>query len=226
MDNLKLSMKRTGATEYTLTCLLEAKPELVFKVFTDPVLIRKWWGSADLVTRVDQLDLRPGGTWRFVQHDITGKEYTFHGQYQEVVPPERLIYTFEMEGTSGKGFLETITFAPQAGKTLLTDISRYLTARDLEDKLSEGMEGELTESMHRFAALLMRNKLQAPDESTYPLGLSNPARRALAGAGIENLEQLAQHSEAEISQLHGIGPSALELLRNALQANGLTFKKS
>ena len=219
-------MKRTGATEFSLTCLLEAPPDLVFKVFTDPVLIRKWWGSADLVTRVDQMDLRPGGTWRFVQHDITGREYTFHGQYQAVEPPEKLVYTFERVGQPGKGFLETFTFTPQAGNTLLTELSRYQNAQDLERMLAEGLEGKAADSLHRFAALLNRNKLQASDASSFPEGLSNPARRALAGADIENLEQLAQHSEAEISQLHGIGPSALELLRNALQASGLSFLKS
>ena len=226
MDNLKLSMKRTGDTEYTLTSLLEAEPESVFKVFTDPVLIRKWWGSPDLVTRVDQMDLRKGGMWRFVQHDPTGKEYIFQGQYQEVVPPERLVYSFEMEAKPGKGFLETVTFALQAGKTILTDISRYQTAKDLEDRLAEGMEGETAESIHRFAALLRRDIQETADESNFPMSLSNPARRALAGAGIENLEQLSQHSEAEIRDLHGIRPSALELLQSALKANRLTFKKS
>jgi uncharacterized protein YndB with AHSA1/START domain len=226
MDKLKLSMKRTGETEYTLTCLLEAAPEMVYKVFTDPILLRKWWGSADLVTRVDQMDLRPGGTWRFVQHDPTGKEYTFHGQYQEVAPHQRLVYTFEQEDKPGKGFLETITFTPQAGNTLLTELSRYQNAEDLEAVLAEGMEEGMTESMHRFAALLLRNKQEASDESSFPPGLSNPTKRALAGAGIESLEQLTQHSESEISMLHGVGPSALELLKSALQANGLTFKKS
>ena len=57
----------------------------------------------------------------------------------------------------------------------------------------------------------------------FPTGLARPAQRALAGAGFSRLEQLAQVSEAEISELHGIGPNALKQLRLALQEKGLSF---
>lgn len=60
-------------------------------------------------------------------------------------------------------------------------------------------------------------------ESDLPTGLSAPARRALVGAGYMRLEQLTSTSEAEIKRLHGIGPNALKLLRNALAAKGLSF---
>ncbi len=59
-------------------------------------------------------------------------------------------------------------------------------------------------------------------ESDFPK-LSKPAERALAGAGLWRLEQLTALSEAEIKKLHGIGPNALEKLRQALSANGLSF---
>lgn len=60
-------------------------------------------------------------------------------------------------------------------------------------------------------------------ESNLPVGLAAPARRALAGAGIERLEQLAKFSEAEIRALHGMGPNAIAQLRRALDAIGLAF---
>jgi predicted flap endonuclease-1-like 5' DNA nuclease len=60
-------------------------------------------------------------------------------------------------------------------------------------------------------------------KTNFPAGLAQPAQRALAGAGIQSLEQLAQFSQAEIKHLHGIGPNALEKLRRALSDNGLTF---
>jgi DNA-directed RNA polymerase alpha subunit len=69
----------------------------------------------------------------------------------------------------------------------------------------------------------MNTKQAEQPESNLPAGLSHPAQRALAGAGIHSLEQLAQFSEAEIKNLHGIGPNALEKLRQALSNNGLTF---
>ena len=59
--------------------------------------------------------------------------------------------------------------------------------------------------------------------SDLPTKLSQPAQRALAGAGIQNLKQLTKFSEAEIKQLHGIGPNALEKLRAALAEKGLSF---
>ena len=60
-------------------------------------------------------------------------------------------------------------------------------------------------------------------ESDLPIGLSAPARRALVGAGYVRLEQLTRVSEAELKQLHGVGPTAINLLRRALEAKGLSF---
>jgi hypothetical protein len=66
-------------------------------------------------------------------------------------------------------------------------------------------------------------KKSAPGESDLPAGMAAPARRALAGAGYQRLAQLSKVTEAEIKQLHGIGPNALKLLRAALKAKGLSF---
>jgi DNA repair protein RadC len=69
----------------------------------------------------------------------------------------------------------------------------------------------------------MTVKRSGQSESDLPAKLSQPAQRALAGAGIKNLKQLTKFSEAEIKQLHGIGPNALGKLRAALEAKGLSF---
>ena len=69
----------------------------------------------------------------------------------------------------------------------------------------------------------MKNKQHAKHESDLPVGLASPAQRALANAGIKNLKQLAKFSEHELKQLHGIGPNALNQLRQALKARGLSF---
>jgi hypothetical protein len=69
----------------------------------------------------------------------------------------------------------------------------------------------------------MKTHKSHPQESDLPLKLAQPALRALAGAGIRRLEQLTGFSEAEIKQLHGIGPNALSLLSGALAAKGLSF---
>ncbi len=69
----------------------------------------------------------------------------------------------------------------------------------------------------------MPNQRRDEQESDFPAGLSQPARRALAGAGYERLEQLTQVSEADLKRLHGIGPKALDQLRAALGARSLSF---
>jgi len=74
---------------------------MVFKAYTDPSIIPHWWGRRRLTTMVDKMDVRPGGVWRFVQRGPDGHEYAFNGVYREIVPPERLVQTFEFEGMPG-----------------------------------------------------------------------------------------------------------------------------
>jgi DNA-directed RNA polymerase alpha subunit len=63
-------------------------------------------------------------------------------------------------------------------------------------------------------------------QNDFPSGLSEPARRALAGAGIQNLQQLSTHSETQIKKLHGMGPKGIDLLKKALLEKGLAFASS
>jgi len=69
----------------------------------------------------------------------------------------------------------------------------------------------------------MAKKQHNPDDGDLPAGLAKPAQRALDGAGYSRLEHLTAVSEDELAQLHGIGPKALDLLRNTLKAKGLSF---
>jgi uncharacterized protein YndB with AHSA1/START domain len=98
--------------------------------------------------------MRPGGIWRFVQRDADSHEYAFHGVYHEIVPPARLVYTFEFEGMQGHILLETVTFEEQAAKTILTDRSVFQTVEDRDGMLKSGMEEGAAETMDRFAELL------------------------------------------------------------------------
>jgi hypothetical protein len=70
---------------------------------------------------------------------------------------------------------------------------------------------------------MTRKATTSPSPGSFPVGLAKPAQRALVGADIHNLEQLSRFSEAEICQLHGIGPNALDKLRRSLAENGLSF---
>jgi uncharacterized protein YndB with AHSA1/START domain len=131
-----------------------APRERVFKAYTDPSLIPQWWGPRRLTTAVDKMDVKPGGAWRFVQHDPSGGEYAFNGVYREVVFPERLVYTFEFEGMPGHIMVETVTLEEQDGRTKVTDTAVFQTVEDRDGMLQSGMEEGVDESMDRLAELV------------------------------------------------------------------------
>jgi len=145
-----------GRQEIVLRRVLDAPRELVFKTMTDPSLIPNWWGLKGLTTVVEKMDVRPGGAWRLVQRDPDGNEFAFNGVYHEVLPPERLVYTFEFEGVPGHVLLETVTFEELDGKTRLTDRSVFQTVEDRDAMVQSGMESGAKETMDRLAELLAR----------------------------------------------------------------------
>ena len=145
-----------GRQEIVLRRVLDAPRELVFKTMTDPSLIPNWWGPNGLTTVVEKMDVRPGGAWRFVQRDPDGNEFAFNGVYHQVLPPERLVYTFEFEGVPGHVLLETVTFEELDGKTRLTDRSVFQTVEDRDAMVQSGMESGAKETMDRLAELLAR----------------------------------------------------------------------
>jgi uncharacterized protein YndB with AHSA1/START domain len=142
--------------EIVMTRVFDAPRELVFKVCTDPTLIPQWWGPRILTTTVDKMDVRPGGVWRFVQRDPGGNEFAFNGEYREIVPPARIVQTFEFEAMPGHVVLETVTFEDHDGKTKLTVTSLFQNVEDRDGMLQSGMEAGATESHDRLAELLAK----------------------------------------------------------------------
>lgn len=109
--------------ELVITRLLDAPRELVFKVWTDPKHVARWWGPRDYPAKSVQMDVRPGGMWRHcLQSTDGGTDLWLGGVFREIVAPERLVFTFawEEEGERGLETVVTVTFADQNGKTLMT----------------------------------------------------------------------------------------------------------
>ena len=157
-----MSQKSSSASTLTLPSdreivmerVFDAPRELVFKAYTDPNLIPKWWGPRKYTTTVDKMDVRVGGAWRFVQRDADGHEYAFNGVYREIAPPERLSYTFEFEGMPGHVLVETVTFEERDGKTKVIVTSLFASVEDRDGMLHSGMEQGANESQDRLAELL------------------------------------------------------------------------
>jgi uncharacterized protein YndB with AHSA1/START domain len=140
--------------EIVMERVFNAPRDLVFKAYTDPDLIPKWWGPGKYTTTVDRMDVRVGGVWRFVQRDADGNVYAFNGEYREIAPPGRLSYTFEFEGMPGHVLLETVTFEEQGDQTKVTVTSLFASAEDRDGMLQSGMEQGARESQDRLAELL------------------------------------------------------------------------
>ena len=132
----------------------DAPRDLVFDSWSRPDLIPKWWGPRRYTTSVEQMDVRPGGRWRYLQHDAGGNEYGFHGESREIRAPERVVYTFEYEGMPGHVILETATWEEHDGKTKLTVTSLFNTMQDRDAMFETDMQEGASESQDRFAELL------------------------------------------------------------------------
>lgn len=132
-----------------------APRELVFRAHTDPAYIPQWWGPRYLTTTVDKLDLKPGGRWRFVQHNAEGQEFAFNGVFLEVVPPEKFVSTFEFEGMPGHSVTETIRFEEYEGGTKLVATAVYNSQADRDGMLNSGMQDGAIDSYLRLDEFLL-----------------------------------------------------------------------
>ncbi len=148
------SMTIISDLEIAMTRVFDAPRDLVFKAYTDPEMVAQWWGLRTSTTAVEQLDVRPGGQWRFVQREADGAELAFFGEYREVTPPERLVNTFEFEPMPGHVIVDTATFEDVDGKTKLTVTSLFQSVEDRDGMLASGMEGGANESWDQLAELL------------------------------------------------------------------------
>ncbi len=109
--------------ELVVTRVFDAPRRLVFKAWTEPEHLARWWGPQGFALISCDIDVRPGGAWCRSMRAPDGSEIRKHGVYREIVAPERLVFTYvsdDAEGNSGPETLVTVTFADLDGKTRLT----------------------------------------------------------------------------------------------------------
>lgn len=110
------SVRNLSDRELLIERILDAPPALVFKVWTQPEHLVRWWGPKDFSTPSCDIDVRPGGRFRILIRSAAGPEYWMRGQYREVVEPGLLAFTFAWEDEHGAPVHETlvtVTFAPE-----------------------------------------------------------------------------------------------------------------
>ena len=136
--------------------VFDAARDRVYAAHTDPELIPQWWGPHGTTTVVDRMDLRAGGAWRFVVRNPDGTETGFRGTFREVVPPERLVWTFEWEGMPGHVSVDAVTFEDLGERTRVSVVSLFHTAEERDGMLESGMERGMNETYARLDELLAR----------------------------------------------------------------------
>lgn len=115
----------TPKGELFLTRTFDAPRKLVFQVWTDPRHLAKWWGPRGFTTKIHEMDVRPGGAWRYSMLGPDGKEYPFDGTYVEVVEPERLVFDGSIHGSPEQRVWTEVTFSEHADKTTVTVRQMY-----------------------------------------------------------------------------------------------------
>jgi uncharacterized protein YndB with AHSA1/START domain len=149
-DSRKLEVTTPSDREIVMTRVFDAPRELVFEAHSSCEHMRQWWGPRGYEVASCEVDFRPGGTWRIVHRGPDGQEYGFHGEYREIVRPERITWTFEFEGMPGHVSVETMTLEEHDGKTTFTATSVYDTVEDRNGMLESGMESGAVETMERL----------------------------------------------------------------------------
>lgn len=150
----KTDLTLEGDRELVVSRVFDAPRELVFKAWTEPEAIMRWWGPRTWPTKVCTIDLRPGGIWHYCMVGPEGEEAWGRGEYTEIDPPGRLVYidafaNKEGEATS-EGIVTTLVFEEQAGKTLLTSRAVFESAQHRDSVMAMGMEPGLIETLDRL----------------------------------------------------------------------------
>jgi uncharacterized protein YndB with AHSA1/START domain len=144
-------------TEYLVTRVFDAPAALIYAAHTDPHLVPRWWGYASSEWLVCEIDLRVGGQWRYVtRHE--GMEVGFHGEFNEIAAPHRLVYTEMYEGVPDPGpenyAVNTMVLDEVDGVTTMTVLVRHTSQEERDMVLATGMESGMQISYDRMEDLV------------------------------------------------------------------------
>ena len=137
-------------TQIKITREFAAPKQLVYKAWTTPELVKRWWNAKRGEVTIAEIDLRVGGRWRWVMVTTKGFEVAFHGVYREIVPNERLVCTEIYEGVPpgvpNEGTLNTTTFAGASDRTTLTLLVEAPSKEVRDMIIKSGMEAGLQDA--------------------------------------------------------------------------------
>jgi uncharacterized protein YndB with AHSA1/START domain len=132
-----------------------APRHLVYRAWTTPELIKRWWSANRGEVTVVEVDLRVGGRWRYVMVANGGYEVGFHGEYREIVPNERIVSTEVFEGAPDAEALDTLTLAEHDGRTTLRVLVEHASKEHRDAHLNSGMEDGLQDALDLLEQLVV-----------------------------------------------------------------------
>lgn len=145
--------------EVEFTRVFDAPRRLVFQVWTDPQHVAQWWGPHGFTNPRCAWDARTGGAIHIDMRGPDGRIYPMQGTFQEIVEPERLVFTSSALDEAGNSLFEvetTVTFAEKVGRTTLTMHARVVKATAGAMQYIQGMEAGWTQSLERLATYLAK----------------------------------------------------------------------
>lgn len=151
-DAAALSAER----ELVVTRIFDAPRRVLFKMWTEPEHLVRWWGPRGFTGLSSRMDVRPGGAWIRLMQAPDGSVIRKHGIYREIVAPERLAFTYvtdDPDGNPGPESLVTVTFVDVGGKTRLTLHQASFQSVATRDDHRRGWTGAL----ERFGEYLLAN---------------------------------------------------------------------
>jgi uncharacterized protein YndB with AHSA1/START domain len=150
-----MAVTRSGTATVTLptdeqiliTREFDAPKHLVYKAYTTPELVKRWWSAQRGEVTTCEIDLRVGGAWRYVMVADGRFEVAFHGEYREIVPNERLVSTEVYEGMPDAEAVDTVTFTEVDGRTTLTILVQHTSKEHRDAHIESGMEAGLQDAL-------------------------------------------------------------------------------
>ena len=135
--------------QIVITREFDAPRHLVYKAYTTPELVKRWWSGERGEVTLAEIDLRVGGAWRYVMVTDDGFEVAFHGEYRELVPDERIVSTeiYEMPEGDSEPTVNTASFEETDGRTTLTVVVQCPSKQVRDMIIDSGMEGGMQEGM-------------------------------------------------------------------------------
>lgn len=140
----------SGDREIVITRSFDASAAAVFRAWTTPDLVRRWWGFPTSEWVVCDIDLRVGGTWRYVTREDGGEEVGFHGEYREIDAPHRLVSTEVYEGFPDAEAVDTMVLEEADGVTTMTITVLHQLPEHRDGHIASGMEQGMQVSFDRL----------------------------------------------------------------------------